>query len=640
MIGDPDHRRCIREALERLDVQNLVLGIHDLSLPSGEDEDTGRGAPCSEAGLDLLRFVRGLGFDGIQLGPQGETHQGGASPYEGTIFSRNTLSISLACLVEGDDSWSGLLARDALAGVVARKPEGSELQVPYGYVYREHRRLLRQAFAAFETRDPPDLRRAFENWKRRNAEWLERDVLYHAVLREHGGVAWQWQGRASEVLDSRLWNPRPGEAAACEAQRQELRAGHAAEMEFYRFAQFLAHDQHRCFRVEAHRLGLRLYGDLQVGLSQQDAWSYDALFLPGYLMGAPPSRSNPDGQAWHYPVLDPAQYGELANPGPAMRLLRARLDKMFAEFNAVRIDHPHGLICPWVYRAEEADSARAAMRGARLFSSPDLPDHPALGRFAIARREQLNPHPATPRHADDWVVDLDPEQVDRYALLFDAVVESAQRSGRTTSDLVCEVLSTLPYPLRRVLERHGLGRFRVTQKADLQRPDDVYRSENAAPEDWLMVGTHDTRPLWLRVDEWVESGEIRGRSAYLAQRLVPEPGERAGFIEELVRDPGLFAQAQFADLFAGPAQNVMIFFTDLFGIAEVYNRPGVISEENWCLRLSRDYRRKYLDRLARRHALNLPRALLLALRARETSSADLDLLRRLEAEAREAEREA
>ena len=377
-----------------------------------------------------------------------------------------------------------------------------------------------------------------------------------------------------------------------------------------------------------------------MGLSQQDAWSYGALFLPGYLMGAPPSRSNPDGQAWHYPVLDPAQYGELANPGPAMRLLRARLDKMFAEFDAVRIDHPHGLVCPWVYRPEVEGSARAAMRGARLFSSPDLPDHPALGRFAIARREQLNPEPATPRHADDWVVDLHPEQVDRYALLFDAVVESAQRSGRTTSDLVCEVLSTLPYPLRRVLERHGLGRFRVTQKADLQRPDDVYRSENAAPEDWLMVGTHDTRPLWLRVDEWVESGEIRGRSAYLAQRLVPEPGERAGFIEELVRDPGLFAQAQFADLFAGPAQNVMIFFTDLFGIAEVYNRPGVISEENWCLRLSRDYRRKYLDRLARRHALNLPRALLLALRARETSSADLDLLRRLEAEAREAEREA
>jgi 4-alpha-glucanotransferase len=306
---------------------------------------------------------------------------------------------------------------------------------------------------------------------------------------------------------------------------------------------------------------------------------------------------------------------------------------MFAEFDAVRIDHPHGLICPWVYHPEAGDAARAAMRGARLFSSPDLPDHPALGRFAIARRDQLNPDPTTPRYADDWVVELEPGQVDRYALLFDAIVASAHRSGRASSDLVCEVLSTMPYPLQRVLERHGLGRFRVTQKADLHRPDDVYRSENACPEDWLMVGTHDTEPLWLRMEEWVKSGEIRERSAYLAERLVPEPDERRGFTRELLQDPGLFAQAQFADLFAGPAENVMIFFTDLFGMAEVYNRPGVISDDNWSLRLPRDYRRQYLERLARRHALNLPRALLLALRARETSRADLELLRCLEAEA-------
>jgi 4-alpha-glucanotransferase len=411
-------------------------------------------------------------------------------------------------------------------------------------------------------------------------------------------------------------------------------------MEFYRFAQFLAHDQHRCFREEVRRLGLRLYGDLQVGLSRQDAWSYDALFLPSYVMGAPPSGSNPEGQAWHYPVLDPAQYGELANPGPAMRLVQARVDKMFAEFDAVRIDHPHGLVCPWVYRAGETDPALAARRGARLFSSPELADHPELARFAIVWREQLCPDPETPRHADDWVECLKPEQVESYALLFDAVVASAHRCGRVTSDLVCEVLSTMPYPLRRVLQRHGLGRFRVTQKADLHRPANVYRSENAAPEDWMMVGTHDTEPLWLRIEEWVESGEIRERAAYLAQRLVSEPRERAGFIEELVRDPGLFAQAQFADLFAAPARNVMIFFTDLFGIAEYYNRPGVISDDNWCLRLPRDYRRKYLEHLERGRALNLPRALAMALGSQDASRADPNLIRRLEAEAQAIEREA
>ena len=126
VIGDEAHRRCVREALERLDVRNLVLGIQDPSLPGAEEDDTGRGAPHSEAALNLLRFVRNLGFDGIQFGPQGETQEGSASPYEGTIFSRNTLSISLSRLVEGDDWWSGLLAPDSLAEVVARRPEGSD----------------------------------------------------------------------------------------------------------------------------------------------------------------------------------------------------------------------------------------------------------------------------------------------------------------------------------------------------------------------------------------------------------------------------------------------------------------------------------------------------------------------------------
>jgi hypothetical protein len=47
-------------------------------------------------------------------------------------------------------------------------------------------------------------------------------------------------------------------------------------------------------------------------------------------MGAPPSRTNPEGQAWNYPVLDPDQFVERSSemgssaPGPAMRMLMAR----------------------------------------------------------------------------------------------------------------------------------------------------------------------------------------------------------------------------------------------------------------------------------------------------------------------------
>jgi hypothetical protein len=113
-----------------------------------------------------------------------------------------------------------------------------------------------------------------------------------------------------------------------------------------------------------------------------------------------------------------------------VRFLNARLDRLFADVDGVRVDHPHGLVCPWVYDARRGDDACAVRDGARLFESPALPDHPELSAFAIARPDQVNPDPRTPRYADEWVVALDAEQVHQYAVLVDAIVAAARRHGR------------------------------------------------------------------------------------------------------------------------------------------------------------------------------------------------------------------
>ncbi|MCK6590137.1 MAG: 4-alpha-glucanotransferase, partial [Polyangiaceae bacterium] len=392
------------------------------------------------------------------------------------------------------------------------------------------------------------------------------------------------------------------------------------DIERHAFMQLVAHDQHVRLRGFTRSLGLKLYGDLQIGYSARDIWAYQSLFLRNYRMGAPPSRTNPEGQAWNYPVFDPGQYfarsteGGAVVPGPAMRMLTARLEKLFEEFDGIRIDHPHGLVCPWVYHAGQPDALAAVRAGARLFSSPNLPDHPDLMHFAIAREDQLNPRAA--RHADDWVTSLDKDQVRRYGVLFDAAVEAARRSGRDVSDLVCEVLSTMPYPLKRVMEEHNLGRFRVTQKADLKNPADVYRSENAAPEDWIMVGNHDTKPIWLLVDQWFQSGHARDQAAYLAERLAPSQSSREAFAAKLVESPGELLHAKMADIFASRAENVMIFFSDLFGEKRIFNIPGTVSETNWSMRVHVDFEADYRAKLARGAALNLPKALATALRAR------------------------
>jgi 4-alpha-glucanotransferase len=613
-------RRRVQEALELLGIRNLLFGIHDAAFPSRDDEDVGRGTPYSDGAADLLAFVAELGFRGVQLGPQGATSSANASPYDGTLFSRNPLSLSLRPLCGPE--WGELLPSEELARLVASRP-GRRDRVPHAWVHAALSGARASMWRRFRERraagrDPAVARLADELdvFSRENAGWLARDGLYEALEQAGGGRHWrEW---ADEVA-RRVFDPPPGGEALSARRLRELLTEHLDTVDAWAFVQLLLHRQHHELLGRAHGLGLQLSGDLQAGLSPRDEWAAQAFLMRGYRMGAPPSRTNPEGQPWNHAVLDPTRYLEQGpdgalRHGPALRLLRTRMDKVFSEFEGVRIDHPHGFVSPWVYRADAADPVQAVQHGARLFASPDLPDHPELARFSIARPEQLDYD--VPRHADEWVKELDEEQVERYAILFDAIVGSADGHGITAGDIACETLSTQPYPLGRVVARYGLGRFRVTQKADLDRPGDGYRGENAKPEDWIMVGNHDTRPIWRLAREWIESGESWNQARYLATRLLAPEEAREDWVRRTATDRDALARARLADLFVGPATNVMVFFTDALGLEEDYNRPGTVDDANWSLRVSPDFRRQHEERVARGAALDLPRALARALRAR------------------------
>lgn len=635
----------VQEALSVLGTDRLVLAIHDQSFPSAADEEVGRGSAYTDGGTKFIHFVRSLGFTGIQFGPQGKTSQGNPSPYDGTLFSKNELSISLKALAENSE-WCGLLDMATVAELVARCP-ASQVETrgcfDYKYAWQAQQTALRKAFRKFMSsdREIPQLWNSFNEWtetqRSLGEDWLFRDAIFEVLTIEYGTDDWrQWS-----ELDQRLFAPQPGDEIASQSRLSDLREQSGDEIRFYFFCQFVVHLQHSSLQKFAADIGLRLYGDLQIGYSSCDTWSCRHLFLAGYLMGAPPSRTNPDGQPWGFPVLDPRKYyanavtdssgtGE-SELGPALSQFKSRIQKMLLEFDGIRLDHPHGLVCPWVYDSTNSNALQAVQSGARLFSSPSRTEHSDLAHFAIAEPEQLNPDVQTPRYADNWVVDLREEQVERFSVLIDLVINVMAKQGSPASDVVCEVLSTCPYPLKRVMERHSLGRFRVTQKASLTNTADGYRSENAQPSDWIMVGNHDTKPAWRIVNEWKQSGEIEARAQYLSERLEPNTALQSAFAANLVANPNQLCEAMFADLFASPARNVSIFFPDLLGMSDVYNEPGTVSDTNWSLRVPHDYENLYHDRLSVGRAISIPRALAMALRARhpEPSPEILDLIERL-----------
>ena len=578
-------------ARQRLGKEDLVLAVHDASFPSEEADDIGRGTPYGRGAQGLYAFARELGFNGVQLGPQGVTSRVNPSPYDGTLFSKSPLSIALEELTapDADTGDEPLLAASTLADIVRTRP-GDRDHVPYEHVFDRHAGALEEAFATFAERGSPALRAAEAEFVHASRSWLEGDAA-----------------QEEEVVRAR-----------------------------YRFAQFLVHRQHARLRRQLGARGLSLYGDWQIGIGVLDAATYGAVFVPNYAMGAPPSRTNPDGQPWSYAVLDPAwtdsSETDDTRGGAGRRFVLARLAKSLGEYDALRIDHPHGWIDPWVYDRRIADPDHAVRVGARLHAAPDLPDHPELAAYAIARPHQIDR--SETRYADDWVMRLDEEQVDRYARGFDCIVQGAaamKRSDSRVLRVVCEILSTQPYPLARVMQRYGLGRFRVTQKSDVLSIDDVYRSDHAEPEDWIMMGNHDTAPMWTVADKWT-AAKRESRAKYLAERLRIAESAREAWIRELVAEPPALVQAEMADVLASNAAHVSVFFADLFGLTEIYNRPGIVDARNWRLRVPGEYRRRYAADRREHRALDLPYAFALALHARGlTAGADRELFERLRA---------
>lgn len=611
-------RELISEGLRLLGKRNLVLGIQDVSFPGCDGEDPGRGSPYSSGARRFFERLSELGFTGVQFGPQGLVSEGSDSPYEGALFSRNVLNLDLTQLVE-----QGLLTPEVREATIADRSSEGLLRVEHRRVWNATMHVLDDLQARLQ-RWSPSLRARFESFRRSEADWLTKDALYDALCVEHGqGYFRHWSGEAGE-RDRRLWSLDEAERGT---RISQLRARHRALIERFELAQFLVAEQHAALRERLSLLGLSTFGDLQIGLSARDEWAYGGLLLEGYRMGAPPSRTNLEGQPWGYGVLDPDGFGSASHPGPAIAFMRARVEKLMSEVDGVRVDHPHGWVCPWVYRTDDPLPLHAVQTGARLNCSPLLEDHPALGRYAIPHADQIAFD--RPRYDDAWVQTLSDAQVDRYGVLIEALLSVVRERGLSPQDVACEVLSTLPYPLGRVMARHGLGRFRVLPKANLHDPADVYRSENALGPDWVMLGNHDTRPIWCVVDEWQNRPRAAEQADHLAAKLEREPSRRPALARALRERPERLAEAMLAEAFACPAGNVYLFFADLLGMREVYNAPGTVGPHNWSLRVPPDWETRYERQRREGSAFHLPRALALALRARDDRSGLADKLESL-----------
>ncbi len=602
-------KELILKALKVLGKKNLSLIVHGNSFPSVVGKNPGMGTPNSQGGRNLIDFISEM-FNSIQLGPGGKTKDTCSSPYGATVFSDNPLFIDLEQLSE--EKWNKILPSEVFKKICDENPARHTNKTAYDYIFKAHSEAMKTAYSNFIQQASGKLHKDFEKFKKVNSSWLEKDSLYEALITEHGNDYWpNWESDT----DKNLFNSDYGlDVALVNSRIAELKEKYAELIDEYSFSQFVISLQNKETKQYAAQRGIKLIADRQVAFSDRDIWAYQHFFLKGWFLGCPPDYFSKEGQSWGFPTMNPEKlFNKDGSLGPAGILMKDLYKKIFTEnTGGVRIDHTIGLIDPWVYK--EGKKPLVEDGAGRLYSSPQNRD---LSRYSIIGMKDIDQEYG--EDEEKWVKKLSKSQLDKYSVFMEKIIISAAKeTGLNTDAIICEDLGSTTYPVLSVMKKTDLQGMRILPFVDPKLPEHPYRAKNIPKRCWVMVGTHDNQPISMWSESIVFTHEAYLHAVNLTEDLWPDIDqiERESIIVRLTKDAKFLSLVKLIEMFACKAENVQIFFSDLFGLQEVYNLPGSCGDANWSLRIPDNFIEVYNANLDCGLSINLLLVLKLALEAR------------------------
>ncbi|WP_374209198.1 4-alpha-glucanotransferase [Kitasatospora sp. A2-31] len=189
-------------------------------------------------------------------------------------------------------------------------------------------------------------RAAYEAYRRREGEWLERYALWNALAEVHGADRHTWP--------KGLRHPDSPHVRLAAEERAEA-------VEFHRWLAWQVDQQLAGAQQAARTAGMPvgLIHDLAVGAHPDgaDAWALQDVLATGISVGAPPDAFNAHGQDWGLPPWRPDALAA-AGYAPYAELLRSAA----RHAGAIRIDHVMGLFRLWWVPAGHAPTEGAYVR--------------------------------------------------------------------------------------------------------------------------------------------------------------------------------------------------------------------------------------------------------------------------------------
>lgn len=468
----------------------------------GELPDAGR----------LCGWLADAGFDRLMLLPIGTMTGGTESPYAAaSAMAIDPIYIAVDRLEDFVRAGgTRTLSAEATTHLAAAR---SAATVRYDHVRAAKREALERAFDHF----------VHEEWERRTMRaatlarflsrertWLDEYALFQAIRERTGGRDW------------REWDPplRTRDSAALDEARRRL----AREVLQQQYWQWIAHMQWSDAREGAHAHGIALFGDLPFVVSAEsvDVWRRQDEFLVDVSVGVPPDAFSDTGQDWGLPMY---RWDVIAASG--YQSFRARVQRMAALFDGVRVDHLVGLY--------------------RTYGRP--PDgEPFFFPADQAAQQQQG------------------EQVLRVFLDSGLIV-------------VAEDLGTVPDFVRASMGRLGVPGCKVLRwERDWDAPGQPFRDPATyPPASAAMTGTHDTEPM----AEWWDRAPLDEREALLELPVLRAHGlaDPSHPWSEALRD------ALLEQVYRSRSDELFLPLQDVFGWCDRINTPGTVGDHNWSWRM-------------------------------------------------------
>lgn len=531
--------------------------------------------PCREGDLGIgdTRSMRrwidhcaeyGIGF--LQMLPLNETGSDD-SPYN-AISSVALEPLYLTC---EPNEIPGLEVADVAAARAGLGEAAHGERVAYGAVRKAKRALLEIAWKRFHA-GPGDI--SFYRFRREEKPWLENYCIYRWLMEQAGGSeVWDFWPKARRTVEGAL--------AHLAAERAKDAAAVNERLEFHAWVQWLCFQQWRAVRAHADRRGVKLMGDIPIGVSRYSAdvfFQRDDFDLAN-CGGAPPETMFKHdrfiqrwGQNWGIPLY---RWDRMEAAG--FPWWRQRISKLTDIFHIFRIDHVLGFYriysFPWQPQRNAefldlSDEEAVALTGGKLPGwSPrpdDTPAHRAANRFDGDLRLRM-------------------------------VLEAAHGATVVGEDLGC-----VPDYVRPHLESLDIAGFRIPhwdydEKGHVVPPDKLPECSFAT----YATHDHDSLPaMWADFRKIAADPKADEEDRENAVRDLALLAEFGGFDPDAEYGPEMKARLLEA-LFASHSRFAAVMITDVCDMTDRINSPGTVGPHNWSFRLGAAMEEKALVELAK-----------------------------------------